>query len=123
MTKTALRLSLITAFTAVCFFSSVSSFGAVRLQASGTGPAPKTIAGKTVAKAPPSSQDITDAKAKGLVWANLSTHVYHKDDSSLYGTTKRGKFMTEEDAKKAGFRAANDAGASKKHQTARAGQK
>jgi hypothetical protein len=61
----------------------------------------------------PSSQDIADAKTKGLVWVNLSTHVYHKE-GPLYGTTKRGKFMTEEDAKKAGYRLAKENEGSKK---------
>ena len=60
----------------------------------------------------PSSQEITDAKAKGLVWVNTSTHVYH-EDRSFYGTTKHGKFMAEEDAKQAGYRAARPPGASK----------
>ena len=64
-------------------------------------------------KSAPSPDDIADAKAKGLVWVNLSTHVYHKG-GPLYGHTKRGKFMTEEDAKKAGYRLAkeNDAASS-----------
>lgn len=53
----------------------------------------------------PSAQEISDAKAKGMVWVNTSTRVYHKD-GTVYGTTKHGKFMTEEDAKKAGYRAA-----------------
>ena len=55
----------------------------------------------------PTQQQIADAKAKGLVWVNTNTHVYHKD-GQLYGTTKRGKFMTEDDAKKAGYRLAAD---------------
>jgi hypothetical protein len=39
--------------------------------------------------------------------------VYHKE-GPLYGTTKRGKFMTEEDAKKAGYRLAKESESSKK---------
>ena len=58
-----------------------------------------------------SSQEIADAKAKGLVWVNLATRVYHKD-GPLYGTTKLGKFMKEEDAKKAGYRIASENGKS-----------
>ena len=60
----------------------------------------------------PSPQDIADAKSKGLVWVNSSTHVYHKD-GSFYGTTKRGKFMTEDEAVKAGNRAAKEPGTKK----------
>jgi hypothetical protein len=59
-----------------------------------------------------SAEEIADAKSKGLVWVNLSTHVYHKD-GPLYGNTKRGKFMTEEDAKKAGYRLAKENESSK----------
>ena len=60
----------------------------------------------------PSAQDITDAKAKGLVWANTNTKVYHKD-GAFYGKTKHGKFMTEADAQKAGFKAAQQPAAKK----------
>lgn len=62
---------------------------------------------KASAQSAPSAQEIADAKSKGLVWVNLSTHVYHKD-GPLYGNTKRGKFMAEDDAKKAGYRLAQD---------------
>jgi hypothetical protein len=55
----------------------------------------------------PTAQEIADAKAKGMVWVNTSTKVYHKD-GQFYGTTKKGKFMTEDDAKKAGYRAAKE---------------
>ncbi|HYA28908.1 MAG TPA: hypothetical protein VEI95_08830 [Acidobacteriota bacterium] len=50
-------------------------------------------------------QEIADAKAKGLVWVNLSSKIYHKE-GKFYGKTKSGKFMTEDDAKKAGYREA-----------------
>jgi uncharacterized iron-regulated membrane protein len=53
----------------------------------------------------PTDAEIADAKAKGLVWANEKTKVYHKDDAQ-YGKTKHGKFMTEADAQAAGYRLA-----------------
>jgi hypothetical protein len=53
----------------------------------------------------PTDAEIADAKAKGMVWANENTKVYHKDDAQ-YGKTKHGKFMTEDDAKAAGYRMA-----------------
>ena len=64
----------------------------------------------------PSAKDIADAKAKGLVWVNTSSKVYHKD-GQFYGKTKRGKFMTEADAQKEGNREAKPSAVSKKSTT------
>ena len=55
--------------------------------------------------AAPSDSEIADAKAKGLVWVNSSSKIYHKE-GKFYGKTKRGQFMSEDDAKKAGYREA-----------------
>jgi hypothetical protein len=60
----------------------------------------------------PTDTEIADAKSKGLVWANSSTRVYHKD-GAFFGKTKRGKFMTEDEAKKSGYKPAKDAVAKK----------
>ena len=40
---------------------------------------------------------------KGMVWVNLRSKVYHVEGDHYYGKTKSGKFMTEEDAIKAGY--------------------
>jgi hypothetical protein len=68
---------------------------------------------KAVAAPAPGDKEIADARSKGLVWVNISTKVYHKD-GQFYGKTKQGKFMTEDDAKKAGYRAAKEPVAAKK---------
>jgi hypothetical protein len=75
-------------------------------------PAKKTTAPKADATPAPTAQEITDAKSKGMVWVNLGTGVYHKD-GEFYGKTKRGKFMTEADATKGGYRAAKEPAAKK----------
>jgi hypothetical protein len=75
----------------------------------------KSAAKETTAAASnaPSDKDIADAKAKGLVWVNTGTKVYHKD-GQFYGKTKQGKFMTEADAQKVGYREAKPSATSKK---------
>jgi hypothetical protein len=52
-----------------------------------------------------SDPDIAAAKSSGKVWVNTKSGVYHKS-GEWYGKTKEGKFMTEADAKAAGFKAA-----------------
>jgi hypothetical protein len=52
-----------------------------------------------------SESDIAAAKASGKVWVNLDSGVYHKG-GRWYGKTKNGKFMTVDEAKKAGYTAA-----------------
>lgn len=62
----------------------------------------------TSAKSPastPSAADIAVAKASGKVWVNLDSGIYHKG-GRWYGKTKNGKFVTPEEAKKAGYKAA-----------------
>ena len=53
----------------------------------------------------PSASDIAAAKASGKVWVNLDSGVYHQG-GRWYGKTKNGKFMTVDEAKKAGYKAA-----------------
>ncbi len=67
-------------------------------------PAPAQTATKS-AGATPSSSEIAAAKASGKVWVNTESRVYHKS-GRWYGKTKAGKFMTEADAKAAGYKEA-----------------
>lgn len=78
--------------------------------------APSSLTATSSAPAPaPKSSSAPAAGAqqppvKGMVWVNLSTKVYHKEGDRYYGNTKNGKFMTEEDAIKAGYREAKTGG-------------
>ena len=44
----------------------------------------------------------------GMVWVNTNSKVYHKAGSRWYGKTKEGKWMTESNARKAGYKAAKN---------------
>jgi hypothetical protein len=68
-------------------------------------PSPKPKDASSSGKTTASSQEIADAKSSGKVWVNTSTGVYHKS-GRWYGKTKEGKFMTESEAKSAGYKAA-----------------
>lgn len=63
------------------------------------------VTGETPAQQPPSP---------GMVWVNTSTGVYHKEGDRYYGKTKQGKWMTEADAIKAGYREAKEGTPKKK---------
>jgi len=95
---------------------SVLGVSMILTQAPAFSQAAASPASKSAKAAPapsPSASDIANAKAKGLVWANLNSKIYHYSTDSTYGTTKNGKFMTEADAKAAGFRAAKTSGSKK----------
>jgi hypothetical protein len=44
--------------------------------------------------------------AKGMVWVNTETKVFHREGDYWYGKTKKGAYMTESEALKAGNREA-----------------
>jgi hypothetical protein len=52
---------------------------------------------EAVAKVPPQ---------KGMVWVNTESGIFFREGDQWYGKTKEGKFMTEADATKAGYRQA-----------------
>jgi cytoskeletal protein RodZ len=67
-------------------------------------PAPATST--PAAAKPAATQQTPPAKGNGLVWVNTDSGIYHKPGSRYYGKTKQGKYMSEADAIKAGYRAA-----------------
>jgi hypothetical protein len=58
-------------------------------------------AAETVAKTAPAP-----GGGHGLVWVNTETHVYHKEGTRFYGKTKKGKYVTEQEAIQEGDKAA-----------------
>ncbi len=80
--------------------------------ASTPAPAPVKAAKATPKLAPANSSPNTPAAnaapggGPGMVWVNEETKVYHAQGDKWYGKTKKGKYMTESDAKGAGYRAA-----------------
>ena len=76
----------------------------------GTMPAVTPSATKVAPTAPKGQTPaVTAAPApagKGMVWVNNETKVFHREGDYWYGKTKKGEYMTEADALKAGYREA-----------------
>ena len=66
-------------------------------------PSSKKSSSKTTGQSSASTEEIAAAKSSGKVWVNLDSGVYHKA-GRWYGKTKNGKFMSEDEAKQAGYR-------------------
>lgn len=88
----------------------------------GAPPAPEPAAApasKAAAASKPSSSAATASApaqappAKGMVWVNTETKVFHREGDRWYGNTKHGKYMTEADALKAGYRESKERPAKK----------
>jgi hypothetical protein len=56
---------------------------------------------------PPAAPSIPPSPSE-VVWVNTASGFYHKPNSRHYGKTKRGKYMTEPDAIRAGYRPARN---------------
>jgi hypothetical protein len=67
-------------------------------------PATAPATAKTQA-APETNATPAPGGGHGLVWVNTETKVFHREGSRYYGKTKQGKYMTEDEAVKAGYRA------------------
>ena len=73
-----------------------------------TGQAPATAKGSEPVKSTAAATVAQTPPQKGMVWVNTETKVFHKEGDRWYGKTKHGKWMTEADALKEGYRAAKN---------------
>jgi hypothetical protein len=91
-----------TKFLAVISVIGVTAFCV--LQAGAQPPAPKTVSsGHTTEQA---TRPEAPGGGHGLVWVNTEAGVYHREGSLFYGTTEKGKYMTEQQAVQSGFKRA-----------------
>ena len=58
------------------------------------------------ASKPAATQQNLPAKSANMVWVNTDSGVYNKRGTRWYGKTKKGKYMTEADAIRAGYKPA-----------------
>ena len=77
--------------------------GASTPEANPTNTTPASATKKIKTASGNSSPEIAAAQASGKVWVNLDSGIYHKG-GRWYGKTKNGKFMTEAEAKAAGYK-------------------
>jgi hypothetical protein len=104
-----LQLSIFTLAVSLCIIGSIALAQTTTPTDNQT---PTTATGKkssskaASATGAPTDSQIAAAKSSGQVWVNTETGVYHKG-GRWYGKTKSGKFMSEADAKVAGYKASH----------------
>jgi DNA uptake protein ComE-like DNA-binding protein len=76
---------------------------AVAAPAPAATPKPAKAPKPSPAAAPASTVTPATPPQPGMVWANTSTKVFHREGDRYYGNTKHGKWMTEDEAVKAGY--------------------
>ncbi|HEV7515110.1 MAG TPA: helix-hairpin-helix domain-containing protein, partial [Thermoanaerobaculia bacterium] len=69
-----------------------------------------SAAGASSETTPPTTQ-MVPPPAKGMVWVNLDSKIFHREGDTWYGRTKHGQYMSAADALKAGYREAKKGGA------------
>ena len=72
-----------------------------------TSPSPAAAAANTKAEAVARTAPAPGGGA-GKVWVNTDSKIYHNEGSRYYGRTKKGQYMSEADAIKAGYKASKE---------------
>jgi hypothetical protein len=89
------------------FLATVSIVGAALFcvnQAQSQPPAPSSMStGRATEQA---TNPEAPGGGHGQVWVNTELGIYHREGSPFYGTTRKGKYMTEQDAIQAGYKPA-----------------
>jgi hypothetical protein len=70
--------------------------------------APMVTGNGVVTASTPAGKVVPAPPVPGMVWANLDTKRYHKEGSRWFGATRNGKYMTEADAVRAGYKASKE---------------
>jgi DNA uptake protein ComE-like DNA-binding protein len=109
LSKAGLTAKQITTITPLVTVGSTPAPAAAPAASPAAAPA-TTSSAKTTTTTPTTTGTPQTPPQKGMVWVNLSTKVYHKEGDPYYGNTKNGKWMTEPDAIKAGYRASKQGG-------------
>lgn len=73
-------------------------------------PMPAPAAGGPSAETTPPTAQAVPPPAKGMVWVNLDSKIFHREGDPWYGRTKHGQYMSEADATKIGAREAKKGG-------------
>jgi len=98
------RFSLLVILCLVCSIA-VAQTAPATAPAGGTAAPAAKSSGKSTGASGATDAQIAAAKASHQVWVNLDSGKYHKG-GRWYGKTKNGKFMSEAEAKAAGYKAA-----------------
>jgi hypothetical protein len=89
------------------FLATVSMIGVALFcveQAQSQPPAPNSVSTGRATEQATRSQ--APGGGHGQVWVNTEAGFYHREGSPFYGTTAKGKYMTEQDAIQAGYKRA-----------------
>lgn len=69
---------------------------------------PMVTAGEFAGDSSSPTNSVPPPPTPGMVWVNLQTKSYHLEGSRWFGTTGKGKYMTEADAQRAGYQVAKN---------------